>query len=139
MLGDFARAEADLRAGVELEPDDVQAHRKALRDLLASLRGDGKRVVGYGAPAKGNTLLNYCGIDADWMAYVVDKNPLKVGLWTPGTHIPVEPVETLLRDQPDHVLILAWNFAEEIMQQQQLYRERGGRFILPIPRPEVLA
>ncbi|MGH0028597.1 MAG: methyltransferase domain-containing protein [Myxococcota bacterium] len=117
---------------------EVAAHRRALLGLLEGLRADGRRLVGYGAPAKGNTLLNYCGIDADWMPYVVDKNPLKVGLYTPGTHIPVRPVETLLEDQPDHVLILAWNFAEEIMAQQREYAARGGRFVLPIPTPEVV-
>jgi hypothetical protein len=140
-----ARIEQEQRQGF-LSPDRydrfagrVAEHRRALRELLTSLRRDGRRVVGYGAPAKGNTLLNYCGIDADWMPYVVDKNPLKVGLYTPGTHIPVRPVETLLEDQPDHVLILAWNFAEEIMAQQREYAARGGRFVLPIPRPEVVS
>jgi SAM-dependent methyltransferase len=118
---------------------DVVGHREALRGLLQGLARDGRRVVGYGAPAKGNTLLNYCGIDTDWMPYVVDKNPLKLGLYTPGTHIPVRPVETLLQDQPDHVLILAWNFAPEIMSQQRQYAARGGRFILPIPTPEVVS
>ena len=119
--------------------EEVAEHRTALRALLERLRGDGRRVVGYGAPAKGNTLLNYCGIDADWMPYVVDKNPLKVGLYTPGSHLPVRPVEALLEDQPEHVLILAWNFASEVMAQQAEYRARGGRFVLPIPRPEVVS
>lgn len=94
--------------------------------------------LGYGAPAKGNTLLNYCGINAQLLPYIVDKSPLKVGLYTPGMHIPVLLVETLLKKQPDYVLILAWNFAEEIVQQQQLYRERGGQFIVPLPEPRIL-
>ena len=94
-------------------------------------------MAGYGAPAKGNTLLNYCGIGTDMLSYTVDKNPMKVGLYTPGMHIPVLPVAALLERQPDYVLILAWNFAEEIMRQQQAYRARGGRFIVPLPTPEV--
>jgi hypothetical protein len=102
------------------------------------LKAQGKTVVGYGAPAKGNTLLNYCGIGTELLPYTVDKSPLKVGLLTPGMHIPVLPAETLLARQPDYVLILAWNFADEIMRQQQAYRDRGGRFIVPLPDPEVI-
>ena len=95
-------------------------------------------VAAYGAPAKGNTLLQYCGIDTRLVEYTVDKNPLKVGLFTPGSHLPVLPVATLLERQPDFVLILAWNFAEEIMRQQAEYARRGGRFILPLPHPRIL-
>jgi hypothetical protein len=116
----------------------VQGNRRSLRGLLQSLAGDGQTIAGYGAPAKGNTLLNYCGIDARLLPYTVDKSPLKVGLYTPGTHIPVLPVETLLERQPDFVLVLAWNFADEIMRQQSEYRSRGGRFIIPIPEPVVV-
>ena len=93
--------------------------------------------AGYGAPAKGNTMLNYCGIDPTLVPYTVDRNPLKVGTFTPGMHIPVLDVKTLLERSPDFVLILAWNFAEEIMEQQQAYRDRGGRFIVPIPSPRI--
>lgn len=114
------------------------ANRQAIRDLLCRLKSEGRSVAGYGAPAKGNTLLNYCGIDTGLVPYTVDKNPLKVGTYTPGTHIPVLPVETLLERQPDYVLILAWNFAGEIMEQQREYRRRGGRFIIPIPAPRVV-
>jgi len=117
---------------------DVVAQRTALRQLLEQLRADGKSVAAYGAPAKGNTLLNYCGIDTDLVPYTVDRSALKVGTLTPGMHLPVLPVETLLERQPDYVLILAWNFAEEIMRQQQAYRDAGGRFILPIPFPTVV-
>jgi hypothetical protein len=117
---------------------DVAQHRRSLVDLLQGLKRSGKTVAGYGAPAKGNTLLNYCRIDADMLAFTVDKNPMKVGLVTPGMHIPVLPVSALLERQPDYVLILAWNFAEEIMRQQQAYRDRGGRFIVPLPAPEVV-
>jgi hypothetical protein len=117
---------------------EVASHRQRLCALLEEVRDRGKTVAGYGAPAKGNTLLNYCGIGADLLPYTVDKNPLKVGLFTPGMHIPILPAETLLARQPDYVLILAWNFADEIMRQQQAYRGCGGRFIIPLPVPEVI-
>src|SRR5262249_6777093 len=116
----------------------VAANRHDLLRLLEELKRAGKTIAGYGAPAKGNTLLNYCGITTDLIPYTVDKSPLKVGLFTPGTHIPVLPASTLIERQPDYVLILAWNFAEEIMRQQRQYRERGGRFIIPIPTPKVI-
>jgi len=110
-------------------------------DEYERLSAEGKQVAGYGAPAKGNTLLNYCGIDTRLLPYTVDKNALKVGLYTPGTHIPVRPVAALTESpegMPDYVLILAWNFADEIMRQQLYYRSRGGLFILPIPEPRVV-
>ena len=116
---------------------DVGANRTQLVGLLGELRQAGKSVVGYGAPAKGNTLLNYCQIGPELLPYTVDRSPLKVGRFTPGMHIPVLPVETLLERQPDYVLILAWNFAGEIMSQQHAYKQRGGRFIVPIPAPTV--
>ncbi len=117
---------------------DVAANRREILRLLEGLKREGKTVAGYGAPAKGNTLLNYCGVTTDLLPYTVDKSPLKVGLYTPGTHIPVLPASTLIERQPDYVLILAWNFAEEIMRQQREYRERGGRFIIQIPTPEIV-
>ena len=117
---------------------DVAAQREALLALLHRLKVEGKTVAGYGAPAKGNTLLNYCGISTDLVPYTVDRNPMKIGLLTPGSHLPVLPVEALLDRQPDYLLILAWNFAGEIMAQQHEYRRRGGRCIIPIPMPQVL-
>lgn len=117
---------------------DVKRTREALRRLLARLRAEGARVAAYGAPAKGNTLLNYCGITTEDLSFTVDRNPLKVGCYTPGTHIPVLPVEALLERMPDYVLILAWNFAAEVMEQQREYAERGGRFIIPIPTPRIV-
>jgi hypothetical protein len=116
----------------------VERNRTELRSLLGRLKAEGARLAGYGAPAKGNTLLNYCGIGTDLLGYLVDRSPYKQELYTPGTHIPVYPVETLLRDLPDYVLLLAWNFADEIMLQQAEYRAKGGKFILPIPNPEIL-
>ncbi len=117
---------------------DVAENRRQIVSLLRELKEQGRTVAGYGAPAKGNTLLCYCGITTDLLPYTVDKSPLKIGLLTPGSHIPVLPAETLLERQPDYVLILAWNFAEEIMRQQSEYRNRGGRFIIPIPTPQVV-
>lgn len=116
----------------------VETNRKTLVGMLQGLKSQGKSIAGYGAPAKGNTLLNYCQISTDLLPYTVDKNPLKVGKLTPGMHIPVLPVETLLEQQPDVVLILAWNFAEEIIGQQEAYRKRGGQFIIPLPEPGVI-
>ncbi len=116
----------------------VQKNREELRALLSRLKKEGKSVAGYGAPAKGNTLLCYCGIGTDLIPYTVDLSPLKVGLYTPGSHIPVAPVQRIFDEQPDYVVILAWNFAPEIMKFLQPLKEKGTRFILPIPEPKVL-
>jgi hypothetical protein len=116
----------------------VEQNRRDLRELLERLAASGRSIAAYGAPAKGNTLLNYCGIDPRLVAYTVDRNPLKIGRYTPGTHIPVLPVATLLDRQPDYVLLLAWNLADEIIAQQSEYRSRGGRFIVPVPKPVVM-
>ena len=114
------------------------ANRRALRMMLEELRGRGKTVAGYGAPAKGNTLLNYCGIDTTLLPYTVDRNPMKVGMLTPGMHIPVLGTEAIQERRPDYLLILAWNFADEIVDQQHAHRDAGGRFIVPIPTPSVI-
>ena len=117
---------------------DVAESRRLLVDMLESLTSQGKVVAGYGAPAKGNTLLNFCRIDTQLLPYTVDKSPLKVGTFTPGMHIPVLPVSSLVERRPDFVLILAWNFANEIVAQQQAYLQSGGRFISPNPRPRFM-
>ncbi len=117
---------------------EVCASRESLLNLLGRLKADGRSLAGYGAPAKGNTLLGYCGIDTELLPYTVDKSPLKVGLFTPGAHLPVLPAETLLERQPDYALILAWNFADEIVRQQAEYVRRGGRFIVPLPEPHII-
>jgi SAM-dependent methyltransferase len=109
-----------------------------LREMLSRLARDGRSVAGYGAPAKGNTLLGFLEIGPALLPYIVDRSPLKQGLYTPGTHIPVVAPERLLRDQPDYVLLLAWNFIDEIVEQQAEYRRRGGRFMVPVPEVRVL-
>jgi hypothetical protein len=137
--------EDERRAGLAAAPRyrqfaaDVRQSRDVLLDLLERLVAEGRTIAGYGAPAKGNTLLNYCRIDTRLLRYTVDRNPRKVGLYTPGTHIPVRDVSALSADGsvPDDVLILAWNLAEEIMAQQRRHRDRGGRFIIPVPRAKV--
>jgi hypothetical protein len=116
----------------------VELIRERLLETLHELREQGAAVAGYGAAAKGNTLLNYCGIGPALLTYVADKNPLKVGLYTPGMHLPVVPAARLVEDGPDYTLILAWNMADEIVGEQAAYREAGGRFIVPIPEPAVL-
>ncbi len=113
----------------------VLRNREELRGLLQRAKGDGRSIAAYGAPAKGNTLLNFCRIDTSLVEYTVDRNPLKIGLFTPGTHLPVYSVSTLLERQPDLTLLLAWNLADEIRDQQRDYEARGGRFIVPIPAP----
>lgn len=117
----------------------VYGLRTPLLALLKQLRAEGKRLVAYGSSAKGNTLLNFFGIGPDLIEYVVDKSPLKQGTFTPGMHLPVLPVERLVEDRPDYALILAWNFTDEILQQQRPYVDGGGRFIVPIPSPRVIS
>ncbi len=118
-----------------------QKVRQTKRDILAFLieaKRAGKSIAGYGAPGKGNTLLNYCGIRTDFLDYTVDRNPYKHGKYLPGTHIPIYPPERLRETKPDYVFILPWNLKEEIRQQLAYVRDWGGRLVVPIPTVEVL-
>lgn len=117
----------------------VEANRDTFLTLVRGLRAEGRRIAGYGAAAKGTTLLNYYGIGPDTLDFIADRNAMKHGLLSPGMHIPVAPTDRILEAQPDYLVILAWNFADEIMAQQEEYRQRGGRFIVPIPQPEVVS
>lgn len=116
----------------------VFAIKRDLVTFLHSARAEGKRVVGYGAPGKGNTLLNHCGIRTDLLAYTVDRNPHKQGMFLPGTHIPIHEPERIAADRPDYVLILPWNLRKEIAAQLAYVAEWGGRLVVPIPQLEVL-
>lgn len=114
--------------------------RQCKHDLLAyliDLKRSGKTIVGYGAPAKGNTLLNYCAIRSDFLPYTVDRSPHKQGLLLPGTRIPVYSPDRIAQTKPDYVLILPWNLRDEIIDQMSFVRDWGGQFLVPIPEPTV--
>ena len=105
--------------------------------LLAAAR-DGRSVAGYGAPGKGNTLLNHCGIRSDLLSYTVDRSPVKQGRFLPGTHIPIYAPERLAETKPDYILVLPWNLREEISQQLAYVRSWGGKLVFPIPELEII-
>jgi hypothetical protein len=116
----------------------VDEIRQSLRAMMKDLKLKSKRIAAYGAAAKGSTLLNCTGLDKDCIDFVVDRNHHKQGKYMPGVHIPIAAPDRLVQDQPDYVLLLAWNFKDEILAQQQEYRQKGGKFIVPIPLPQVV-
>ena len=116
----------------------VEQIRDELLDILKRAKAEDKSIIGYGAAAKGNTLLNYYQIGNETLDYIADKNTLKHGLYSPGMHIRVEPTEKINETKPDLMLILAWNLADEIMEQQKAFREAGGQFIIPFPKPKIV-
>ena len=116
----------------------VQETKRSILELLIGLKRAGKRIAGYGAPGKGNTLLNYCGIRTDFLDFTVDRNPYKQGLFLPGTHVPILAPEEIERQRPDYLFILPWNFKTEIMAQMAGIREWGGQFIVPIPKAHIV-
>jgi SAM-dependent methyltransferase len=117
----------------------VHATKRALLSLLIAVKHAGKRICAYGAPGKGNTLLNYCGIGTDFLDFTVDRNPHKHGKFTPGMHVPILPVEAIAAARPDFILILPWNLSSEIISQMAYVSRWGARFIVPIPEARVIA
>jgi len=116
----------------------VKFLKREILSVLINLKQQHKTIAGYGAPAKGNTLLNYCGIRQDFLDYTVDQNPLKQGRFLPGSHIPIYEPERIKASQPDYIFILPWNIKEEIINQLSFIRDWGGKFIVPIPRVEII-
>ena len=119
--------------------EQVHETKRQLLEFLIGAKRKGQRIAGYGAPGKGNTLLNYCGIRTDFLEYTVDRNPYKHGKFLPGTHIPIYPPERIRETRPDYVLILPWNLKDEIMQQAAYIRDWSGQFIVPIPELRIFA
>ncbi len=128
-------AQADFYRGFGAKVEKLRADLLA---LLGKLKQQGKRIAVYGASAKGSTLLNYFGIGRDTLDFVADRSTAKQGLFTPGTHLPIHNPEKLLEAMPDYVMLLTWNFADEILAQQAEYRRRGGRFIIPIQEMRIV-
>lgn len=117
----------------------VKSIKRELIEILSDLKRQGKKIVGYGAPAKGNTLLNFCGIGTQYVDYIIDKTYFKHGKFTPGMHIPVFPIEKIQEDgPPDYYLLLVWNYAAAMLKQEEEFRKNGGKFIIPIPKPHIV-
>lgn len=116
----------------------VQRTKRELLSVLIRAKEEGKRICGYGAPGKGNTLLNYCGIGTDFLDFTVDRNPYKHGRYTPGMHIPIKPLDAIDAARPDYILILPWNLKQEIVEQMSHVGTWGSKFVVPIPTIAVI-
>jgi len=139
-VGELLTKEEKLYSKKNLEEfaKKVYLHKKNLVDLLIGLKRKGKKIVGVSAPAKGNTLLNYCKIGNETLDYLTERGKLKIGKFSPGTHIPIRSDDFLIKDKPDYAVILAWNFADEIMKNLKHFRDSNGKFIIPIPEPKIV-
>lgn len=138
VVSEFERREHDLSFSAPSFANRITEHRRALVSMLSSLRTSGHTIAAVSAPAKGMTLLNTCGLGPHLLDFVTEKSETKIGRFTPGTHLPVLPDSALLDRRPDYALLLAWNFADEIIANNAAYRERGGKFIVPIPFPQIV-
>ena len=138
LLANERAASLDTPVGYRTFSSKVEGLRNSLRVMLEQLKSAGATIAAYGAAAKGATLINYVGIGTGLVDFVVDRNTHKHGRYMPGQHIPIHPPERLLEAQPDYTLVLAWNFKDEIIEQQKEYRSKGGRFIIPVPEPVIV-
>jgi len=138
LIGLECRLGLDTPAAFDSFRQRIDSVGERLRDLLGTLKGGNKSIAAYGAPTKATTLLSKFGVGGESLDFIVDDNPLKQGLYSPLSHIPVLPTEEIYRQRPDFVLILAWNFAEPIMRIHKEYSDQGGRFILPMPEPRIV-
>lgn len=138
MLADEKRKQMDRVDFYDKFADRVRHVRHRLSVLLCDIKNEGKHVVGYAASAKGTTLLNYCGIGAETLDYVVDRSTVKQGRYTPGSHLRVEAPEKMMATMPEYALLLAWNYEAEILGREAEYVRQGGRFIRPIPEPSII-
>ena len=118
--------------------ENIQNLKKDIISLLEGLKKEGKTVAAYSAPAKGNILLNYFGIGSNYLSFITDRSKPKQGLYTPGTHLLVYPVEKIYEAKPDYLLVLCWNIAEEVMEQLKDYHDAGGKFIVPVPKIKII-
>jgi len=120
--------------------EKIRKNKGKVRNLLLQLKKEGKRIIGYGAPAKGNTLLNYFQIGNSILDFLTDTTPLKQGLYSPGTHIPIysPAIKILEKEALDYILLLAWNYADAIMEKEKIIRERGVKFIIPVPEVKII-